>query len=450
MNVLGIDVGSSSVKAGVLRDGAVVGELVREGFPTRYDGPRVEVDAANVLAAVSGAIKLLGEAAKSADVIALSVMAPSWVALDKNDKPLTPIITHQDRRSVQIARDLESRVGKARHLKLAGNRPFPGGISSTTAAWYKAHAPGVMKKSALVGHLSTLLIKLLTGARATDPSNASFTGLYNTLTLKGWNDELCDAAGVSPKVLPDVIESSAVAGNVTAAAAQAFGLREGTPVLAGCMDTSAALLLIDTKPGQLLNVVGSTDVLALCVDKPKPHERLLTRAVGVGRRWMSVSTLAAAGSSLAWVKDQLFADLDLDAYRALMQSLTRPTSPREVSRAYGHDRGGAGDHVVKFEPYLAGERVSIEQRQGAFTGLTLSTTRQEMLRAVIESLAVASAARLELIAATNASTTIARKVMLTGGVQAGLAEVMHRDWPKGYKFFHEDEATLRGLAKLVR
>jgi sugar (pentulose or hexulose) kinase len=86
-------------------------------------------------------------------------------------------------------------------------------------------------------------------------------------------------------------------------------LTEGTPVLAGMVDTSAAMVLAGARVGQLVNVSGSTDVLGLCVSKPVPHERLLTRALGVGKRWMSVGTIAAAGSALEWARRELFRGL---------------------------------------------------------------------------------------------------------------------------------------------
>src|SRR5437867_1828125 len=133
MLVLGLDIGSSSVKAGLLNDnGKLRGVVVRKEFPTTYDGVRAEVDGAQILRAVGRAIRALGDDARRIDAIALSTMAPSWVAMDKRGRAITPIITHQDRRSVDVARELEKRIGKSRHLQLVGNRPFPGGISSTT------------------------------------------------------------------------------------------------------------------------------------------------------------------------------------------------------------------------------------------------------------------------------------------------------------------------------
>jgi xylulokinase len=232
---------------------------------------------------------------------------------------------------------------------LAGNRPIPGGISSTTWAWFAEHQPGVLKKADLVGHLTTFLHRTLTGARVTDPSNASFMGVYSTLTLKGWDDELCEAIGAEKRLLPDVLDGNRVAGKITREAARRFGLTEGTPVITGIMDTSSALLLRGAKPGQLLNVCGSTDVLALCTEHPKPEEKLLTRAVGIGRKWMQVSTIAAAGSAVAWANRELFPDLSEDRFHALVKKLAKHPLPSSV----------------RFDPYLAGDRTSLDQKTHA-------------------------------------------------------------------------------------
>src|SRR5579862_3792552 len=139
--LLGLDIGSSSVIAGILNGKKVIAEAPRTFFRSRAEGPRIEVDAEELLNAVKLAIKGLGERAKKVDVIAMAVMSPSWVAMDAEGRPLTPLITHQDRRSVEVAKRLEARIGKARHLRLTGCRPFPGGISSTTWAWYLQNEP---------------------------------------------------------------------------------------------------------------------------------------------------------------------------------------------------------------------------------------------------------------------------------------------------------------------
>ncbi len=431
MTALGFDFGSSSVKAAILDQRRIVGAIVHGHYKTHFDGIRAEVNADAVLKAIREAVRQLGPKAKKADHIALDAMGPSWIAMDKTGRALTPIITHQDRRSVDIAHQIEKRVGKARHLKLAGNRPIPGGISSTTWAWFAEHQPGVLKKADLVGHLTTFLHRTLTGARVTDPSNASFMGVYSTLTLKGWDDELCEAIGAEKRLLPDVLDGNRVAGKITREAARRFGLTEGTPVITGIMDTSSALLLRGAKPGQLLNVCGSTDVLALCTEHPKPEEKLLTRAVGIGRKWMQVSTIAAAGSAVAWANRELFPDLSEDRFHALVKKLAKHPLPSSV----------------RFDPYLAGDRTSLDQKTAAFSGLTLATTRDHMLSAMVESIAIFSAARLPLLQA--AGTPIHHDVLLSGGLAHSLSAVLHRDWKGRWKFSSVDEATLKGLGTIV-
>ena len=461
MNLLGVDVGSSSVKTALLRGGKVVGKITRAYFPTRHDGVRVEVDPDVILKAIVTSVAALGAAARRADAVTLAVMAPAWVAMDARGKALTPVVTHQDRRSVAVAAELERRVGRDKHLQLAGNRPFPGGISSTTWAWHLEHAPGVLRRADLVGHLNTFLHRRLTGARVTDPSNASFMGLYRTLDQGGWSDELCDAVGASTALLPEVHEADRVGGVLTRTAAARLGLAQGLPVTVGIVDTSAAMLLTGSRPGQLLNVCGSTDVLALCTDHPRPHEKLLTRALGVGNLWMSVSTLAAAASAIYWVKREMFADWSVAKFQREVRKIglaekdeghpLKRKDRRRHKSAHAGLSASAGSTPptdgVRFDPYLAGERTSIEQRRGAFTGLTLATTRQEMLRAVIEALVTASAQRLSLL--DTGGVKILRKVVVSGGQQDRLDELFHRDWPGRWTFHAEDEATLRGLGRLV-
>src|SRR5437763_17035954 len=115
MNILALDVGPSSVKSAILKNGKIVVKIVRAAFATRRDGVKVEVDPQAILKAVRDAISQVGKEAKTVEGIGLTVMAPSWVAMDHEGEPLSAVVTHQDRRSVEIARELEKRVGKQRH-----------------------------------------------------------------------------------------------------------------------------------------------------------------------------------------------------------------------------------------------------------------------------------------------------------------------------------------------
>jgi xylulokinase len=431
MTFLGLDVGSSSAKAAIVKNGRIVGQLARDSYPTLFQGLKAEVDPNAVLKATARSISKLGKMVRRVDCIGLAVMSPAWIAMDPNGNPLTNIITHQDRRSVGVARDLESYVGKARFLKIAGNRPFPGSISITTLVWHVKYAPNVIRQADLIGHLNTFFHRRFTGSRVIDPSNASFTGLYETLELGSWSEELCHAAGVSRTKLPEIVGADQIAGTITKQAAQELGLTEGTPVMTGMIDTGAAFMLFNPQPGRLLNVSGSTDVLCLCTKHPRPHERLLTRALGVNGLHLSVGTIAAAGSAITWAHNQFFRDLGEQQYYRLITRLAHRCDETKVG----------------FDPYLAGDRSSIEQKTAAFTNLTLATTREELLMAIIDALAKASGARLALL--KTRGVKIHPTVFTSGGSAKILRKVLYRDWPGNWKFKSENEATLRGLSCLT-
>ncbi|MFT3785195.1 MAG: FGGY family carbohydrate kinase [Tepidisphaeraceae bacterium] len=428
MRLLAIDIGSSSVKAAVLNGGKLVGRVARAPFITRCESDRAEVNADELLNAVAKAIGQLGAKAKSVDAIVHDAMGPSWVALDRSGRAVTPIVTHQDRRASAEAADIEKRVGRAKHLRIVGARPVPGGISSTTLLWHLRHARGAMKHACLVGHASTLLTHALTGARAIDPSQASFTGLFNTTTLSGWNDQLIDATGVGRALLPEVHQANEVVGRVTSVGARRFGVTVGTPVAAGILDGSAALLAGSTEVGQLMNVSGTTDVLALVIDKPCPHEQLLTRALGVGRKWLAVSTISAAGAALEWMHRVFFRELSDRRFYALVAS----TEPSDV---------------VRVAPSFAGSRTSVEALAGSIQDLRLSTTREQILAGLLEALARASGERLALF--RSLKLRMNPNVLVTGGTSGVLARVLRRDWPKRFRYRPVDQATLLGLAKLA-
>jgi sugar (pentulose or hexulose) kinase len=141
--------------------------------------------------------------------------------------------------------------------------------------------------------------------------------------------------------------------------------------------------------------------------------------------------LASAGTTFAWAQRTLFPDLESADFHALIEQLGTES-----------DNGG-----VRFRPYLAGDRTTLNQPRGGFSGLTLATTREQLLTAVVDGLAAASAARVPLLTAVRAPRPL---VFVTGGAAA---EVMYRDWPApadggAWTRRPVPEATLAGAAVL--
>ena len=288
-----------------------------------------------------------------------------------------------------------------------------------------------MERAAVVGHLGTWVALALTGERIIDVSNAGFTGLMDVRTC-AWSDELVDAAGIDRALLPEIVEADAIVGAVTARAARRFSLAAGTPLLAGCIDGSAAMLAAGARVGQLVNICGSTDVLAVCVDGPRPHEELLTRPLGIDGKWLSVGTIAAAGSAMEWVRRTLFGEMPRDAfYRHLLRVGQREQGP----------------HAVGFSNGLAGSRTSMSLERAAITDLTLSSSREDVLAALISSLRIDSGTRIARFKA--AGLPMRSDVFSTGGGSLIAAKVLRQCWPKRFRFREQDEATLRGVWTLA-
>ncbi|GIW77462.1 MAG: xylulokinase [Phycisphaerae bacterium] len=431
MRLLGIDIGSSSVKSAILCGPGVPRNIQYAAFITRYTGNRAEVNVREIDRALRVVLRGIGPELHTIDAIAITNMAPSWLAMDARGKALTPVVTHQDRRSVDEARRIETVIGPQKHLRITGNLPFPGGISSTTWVWFSRHQEKLMKKADLVGHLSTWLIRNLCGARVTDPSNAAFMGVYQTVTLGGWSDDLVDALGLNPFLLPEVRESNVIAGHVSKQGARWLGLPEGVPVLTGCMDGSSAMLSAGARVGQMTNVSGSTDVLAVLVDRPRPDPELLTRPLGVGKRWLAVSTLSAAGSAIDWVRRTFYSEMD------------EPSFYDRLRRVVGRET------TVVVEPDLAGSRTRMDDPTACIKGLRIGHTRDDILAAFCQALARQSANRLVLL--KKKCQTILPTVVMTGGTQKGLEKLLHREWNfhGSWSFRHQEQTTLRGLWKLT-
>lgn len=440
MKILAIDVGSSSIKAAFCKNGRVK-HLEHVPVATALNGAEVEIPADGLIKSLRKAIVRITQSHHHIDAIALDSFCPGVVAADKHETPLLGCVTHQDRRSVQQAAEIERIIGEDRHLQLTGNRPFPGGIGSTTLLWFKQHHPGLFKKIARIGQPTTLLVHHLTGQWVIDPSQAAFLGLYDSIKLSGWIPQLCELVGLAESQLPQILFADQIAGKITRAAANQLGLSEGCPVFASLVDTSAAMLATDCRPGRLVHSAGSTDVLALCLDKPAPAADILTRPLGTGhklpKRWLAVSTIAAGGSTMHWLKDNLFADYSAGKFHQLVK--------RTGAELAQQNPRTATSGKVDFAPFLAGDRTAMQARSASFEHLTLATTRQDMLGAAITALTIASRQRFDRLAKIHPIQTD----IFTMGGQAELAVIMHAHWPGKHAFTTLENEAMNGLNRLA-
>jgi len=431
MHILAIDAGSSAIKAAILDvpSGQPVAPAARVAYEIDYPTPdAAEIPADRLREAVWDAVRR-AIASKPPEVrisgIGISCLMPALVLLDAHDRPLSPIWIHLDRRSRPVARRLLAEAGDE-FLHAVGNSPLPGGISALCYRQQADDDPRLVGRVRHYLHANGWLGLLMTGQRCFDRGNASFSGIWGTLTDREWSPRWCEWFGISPDWLPKVISGDETVGGLLPEVAAEWGLEPGIPVKPGIADTSSAMLAAGMDIGDMLHSVGTTQVLGVLVERPRPDPRRLTRMYGVGDRFVYVTHNPVGGSALNWIHQLCFRDQSDDQFykRTLLEAVGRATD------------------VVLDPPFLGGDRLQIEPRRAAFRELTLGAHREDVLAALLRAMRDghrAAYAALDLTAAP-------KRTILTGGG----ADLMRVLLPE-YETMHIetiDEGAMRGVARL--
>jgi sugar (pentulose or hexulose) kinase len=426
-------VGTQSLKASIVDRSLSIVENAQVAYAPQVKAKnRVEIDAEILWKAFIDACSAL-QYVKEVEAVSLSTLCPSLLAIDADGKPLSLIILHLDRRSYHQARWLLRKVGEAKILKIAGNLPIPGGISITSLLWLKENEPAIYnRKDVTFGHAVTFFIKRLTGRFVIDPSNASFTGLYDTVGYTDWHHDLLQAARIQMDKLPVVIRSTEVAGDLMKSAALSSGLPPYIPVLAGANDTTCAAVGAGvTEPGTLMNTSGTVEIMVLCLDQPLVSRNHLLRTHAYPKRWLAMRTVGAGGASVEWFRRNFCREMTkkafYDQYLADVLSATRHAETR-------------------FQPFLAGDRHRIRQKSGAFTRLTLNTTREDCLLALVHGIV---SFQIKGLMEWERSISLRRYIQHVGGGASDAYTRYKQEMLKNFTFIRRGETAVIGAAKLA-
>lgn len=432
MRILSADFGTSSVKLSILDEELAILQAHKKEYTYQVDGSKVQIDPGVVFQAFVDGISLFGDALHTIDVLSICVLCPSLIAMDREGNPLYPAIIHLDRRSSSQSRSALRKVGKKRFLAISGNLPFPGGISLTSIMWIKQHHPSLYEKTFCFGHLNTYLHRLFTDRFVIDPTNASFTGLYETLSWGGWSEQLCCELGIDCAKLPRIVFSDEVVGTLTGHAASLTGLRSGIPVVMGSNDTShAALGAGAVENGSILNVSGSNEIITITTDRPIPHEKVYLRTHAVRGRWL-VLAITLGGGALEWFRREFYREMEkIEFYEQYL--------PEFVT-------GRFRETDVRFSPHLAGDRHSISQKKAAFRGITLESTREDLLAALLTGIFEPIHLVLDIY---GKQVSLRREVVLTGGmVNPAYLEFKRRQF-REFTFRRVSECSTLGNGKMA-
>lgn len=395
-----IDLGTSGVKM-MLTDGVKILAEYGESYPTHHPFPDwCEQDPEDWWKAVKNGLKALlkGQNAACVKGISFSGQMHSLVALDAQGRVMRPCILWNDGRTKKQTEYLNETIGKARIAEYTGNIAFAG-FTAPKLLWLKEAEPQNFRKLDKILLPKDYIAYKLTGKLCTDYSDASGTLLLDVKN-KRWSKEMCDICGVRAEQLPELHESYEPIGTLLPELAALFGLSDSVKIVIGSGDNAAAAIGTDTVGEGRCNIsLGTSGTIFFSGDKFKADGKYALHSFcHADGAWYLMGVALSAAACRKWWLENILRSGDYDA--------------DEVEVAAADTQG------LLFLPYLTGDRSPHNdvKAKGAFIGLTVTTTRAQMSRAVMEG--VAFSLRDSLETAADSGTDVRYATICGGGARS--------------------------------
>jgi xylulokinase len=387
MQLLGIDLGTSSVRAIIVSEsGQLLGQgQVEYGILNPQPGWAEQSPEAwwdGTVSAVKRAISQVGFNNLSLGGISFAGQMHGTVLLGERKQLLSSAIIWPDRRSRQQVEEIHERLGTENLISRAGSLASTG-FQAATVRWLQQERPDIWRRTRLVLSPKDYLRWRFTGKIYSEPSDASGTLLLD-VHRRDWSAIILEALEIDQDYLPQLVNSDDVAGYLKPDVAKELGLPANLPVIAGAADTAAGLLGSGVQSDStLLLTISSGGQLILPAKEPKTDKlgRIHTFCsaqdpLSDRPSWYQMAAILTAGLSLKWLRDQVFELNSAGSYSQMM------TLAEDVP---------TGARGLLFLPYLMGERTPLmdPSARGIFLGLTAAHGRGEMIRAVLEGVALA-------------------------------------------------------------
>ena len=424
MRYIGLDVGTSGCKASVTdREGTVFMSARREYAPVSPLPGYVEIDARIVLDSV---MQVLSEVA-GPDITALSIASfgEAVVLLSGKDKVLGSSIYYSDVRGIDEVADILDAMDPAICRKITGTRANPM-FSANKLLWIKKHQPELLRDAKRTMLFGDYIAYMLTGERVIDYSLASRTMLFD-IRNNCWSTEVIEALDLPAGGFSAPVRMGTPIGKLLKSVANELRLSENVLVVAGGHDqTVAALGGGATNIGDSVDGIGSTECISLVLGTRDISEAMVdynfcVEPYAFDDTYLTLAFNASAGSAIRWFRDCFHvgraageAGLSGNIYQIMERDC--PPEPTEIL----------------FLPFVAGSGTPFLDAEigGAFIGLRLGATQEEMYRAVLQGICFEMQYNVQLL--SRCGVTLETVTAVGGGVQSELmmqikSDVMRRD-----------------------
>ncbi len=403
---LGLDIGTSGTKALLLAENGTVfaAESPHEILTPRPGCSEQDPEKwwSAALAATGKVLKKAGRKPVEIAAIGLSGQMHGSVFLGEGAKPLRPAILWNDQRTgVECRQITETAGGRDNLIDMVAN-PALTGFTAPKILWFMRNEPARFARCRHVLLPKDYIRYRLTGEYMTEVSDASGTLLLN-VRQRCWHDDLISKLGIDRALLPPVVESQEITGQVTRMVARQTGLPEGIPVVGGAGDQAAGAVGAGVvAPGLVSAAMGTSGVIFAAAESPRvdPLGRVHTMCHAIPNTWCVFGCMLSAGGSLQWLRNTLYAD-------AMGKPIAKGRDPGEL---YTHlvelaARAPAGAENLFFLPYLTGERCPHPDAnaRGCFIGLTPRHGLAHISRSVLEGITMGMREQVEIFRSMNVS-----------------------------------------------
>ena len=406
MLYIGVDLGTSSVKLLLMKEDGTVQKIVSKEYSLSFPNPGWSEQ--NPMdwwtQSIAGLKELTAECDKSQVAgISFGGQMHGLVILDKDDNVIRPAILWNDGRTTEETDYLNNEIGKEKLSALTGNIAFAG-FTAPKILWVKKNEPENFAKIEKIMLPKDYLAYRLTGVHSTDYSDASGMLLLD-VEHKCWSKEMLEICDVKESWMPKLFESYEKIGTLLPEVASELGFPESCIVAAGAGDNAAAAVGTGTVGAGKCNLsLGTSGTIFITNEEygVDPYNALHSFDHSDGKYHLMGCMLSAASCNNWWTKEVLKSEV-----------VKEQNSLAESDRL-----AKLGENHVYFLPYLMGERSphNDPSTRAAFIGMSMDTSREDMLQAVFEGVAYGLRDSLEV--ARKLGLKIERTTICGGGAKS--------------------------------
>lgn len=374
------DIGTSCDKAVLVDTEGKVFRTVSQGYPIHFGQQRAEQDPEDWWHAFCVSTRKLLVEVRPEQILAVAVSGQMMACLpvDSEGRALRPAMIWADARAALQLEEIVAQVGVEKYYRTIGMRPSEN-YALSKMRWFRQQEPHLYEKTFCFLAAKDYVNHRLAGVFATDREDAAYMHAYD-IAARDWSDLLLQAAGIERDKMPPIREQATVLGVTGREQQLQTGLAPGTPVILCAGDGDMATLGAGVvEVGDAYTSVGTSSWVSVLTGSQRMDDRQRIAKADCFGLWRDSGTMQAGGFSYSWFRKLLGGG---NPGTEATVSYARLEAEAEASPP------GAGGML--YLPYLMGERSPWwdNRLRGAFLGLRSDTERGDMVRAVLEGVAL--------------------------------------------------------------